>query len=137
MKKALEMASLLLIITCVYFFYAQASVVISEDQYGYPDWKMAMKQIEELQKIVKKMDDYRKIVKRQNARITQLEERVRFLEAIVKLEENEPVDLQTHEKGNEFNGTNAISKGSIKRQGVSFIFDFYFSVLNKMLRVLF
>lgn len=121
----------------MYFFYAQASVVISEDQYGYPDWKMAMKQIEELQKIVKKMDDYRKIVKRQNARITQLEERVRFLEAIVKLEENEPVDLQTHEKGNEFNGTNAISKGSIKRQGVSFIFDFYFSVLNKMLRVLF
>lgn len=117
--------------------YAQASVVISEDQYDYPDWKMAMKQIEELQKIVKQMDDYRKIVKRQNARITQLEERVRFLEAIVKLEENEPVDLQTHEKGNEFNGTNAISKRSIKRQGVSFIFDFYFSVLNKMLRVLF
>lgn len=47
-------------------------------QYGNPDWKMAMKQIEELQKIVKNMDDYRKIVKRQNGRIAQLESRVRL-----------------------------------------------------------
>lgn len=79
-------------------------------------------EIEELQKIVKNMDDYSKIVKRQNGRIAQLESRVRFLEAIVRLEENGPVDLQTHEKGNEFNGTNAISKGSLKRKGVSSIF---------------
>lgn len=128
------MASLLLIIICVYLTlnsYVQTSVVVSEDQYGNPDWKMAMKQIEELQKIVKNMDDYRKIVKRQNGRIAQLESRVRFLEAIVRLEENGPVDSQTHENGNEFNGTNAISKGSLKRKGVSFIFDFYLSVLNK------
>lgn len=117
LKKALEMASLLLIIICVYLTlnsYVQTSVVVSEDQYGNPDWKMAMKQIEELQKIVKNMDDYSKIVKRQNGRIAQLESRVRFLEAIVRLEENGPVDLQTYEKGNEFNGTNAISKGSLK-----------------------
>lgn len=134
LKKALEMASLLLIIICVYLTlnsYVQTSVV-SEDQYGNPDWKMAMKQIEELQKIVKNMDDYLKIVKRQNGRIAQLESRVRFLEAIVRLEENGPVDLQTHEKGIEFNGTNAISKGSLKRKGVSFIFDFYLSVLNNV-----
>lgn len=125
LKKALEMASLLLIIICVYLTlnsYVETSVVVSEDQYGNPDWKMAMKQIEELQKIVKNMDDYRKIVKRQNGRIAQLESRVRFLEAIVRLEENGPVDLQTHEKGIEFNGTNAISKGSLKRKGVSSIF---------------
>lgn len=38
------------------------------------------------------------------------------------LEEKEPVDSQTHENGNEFNGTNAISKGSLKRKGVSSIF---------------
>lgn len=76
LKKALEMASLLLIIICVYLTlnsYVQTSVVVSEDQYGNPDWKMVMKQIEELQKIVKNMDDYSKIVKRQNGRIAQLE----------------------------------------------------------------
>lgn len=49
----------------------------------------------------------------------------------MRLEEKEPVDSQTHENGNEFNRTNAISKGSLKRKGVSFIFDFYLSVLNK------
>lgn len=69
------------LVICVYLTlnsYVETSVVVSEDQYGNPDWKMAMKQIEELQKIVKNMDDYRKIVKRQNGRIAQLESRVRF-----------------------------------------------------------
>lgn len=102
--------------------YAQASVVISQNQYGNPDWKIVMKKFEELQNIVKNMDDYRKIVEKQNGRIAQLEARVRDLETILTLEDHGSVDSQTHERRNESNGNNAILKESVKRQGDSFHF---------------
>lgn len=102
--------------------YAQSSVVILQDQYGNPDWKTVMKKIEELQNIVKNMDDYRKIVEKQNDRIAQLEARVRNLETILTLEKHGSVDSQTHERVNESNGNNAILTGSVTRQGDFFHF---------------
>lgn len=71
------------------------------------------------------MDDYQKIVKKQIGRKAQLEARVRDLEAILTLEEHGSVNQLALKNGNESNGNNQILKGSLKRQDIYFVFDFF------------
>lgn len=110
---SLEMASSLLIVFCVFLIldcFTQSVADTSEIFNDKPEWKLALKKIEELQKTVKIQDnriamlemqsressnlamtDLQITIKHQSDRIAKLEARIQDFDTLLTTEENGPI----------------------------------------------
>ena len=102
-----------------------------------PNWKIAVKKIEELEKLVKIQEERISILEKgstlselrsiaelqetvqiQNYRIAKLETRISELEAMVTDQEPETIDIETHEKVSEFRLNMFTPKRNFIRKGI-------------------
>lgn len=150
-----KMVWISLVLACVYF--ALNSPVIAfpektETLHGNQNWKLAMKKIEELQKIVRFQEDrinslekrreepaekvieLQRILKNHCGRITQLETRVIELESKLK-KEKEPIAIHPIEQGFDSLKPTDISNNriSVFRKGTSISFHLYNFCVNCLL----
>lgn len=141
------MASLKLISTLVCFvmnyFPHNGFAEITEKMYGNQDLKLAIQNIEELQRIVRAQDfristlekghsvskehavtELQMLVKKQNNRIAQLETRIKELENVIKAEENAPIETKGYTLFSNIKEMSANSTENFTRKGIFKLNDY-------------
>lgn len=121
-----------LILNCFTQSFAETSEILNDN----PEWKLALKKIEELQKTVKiqndriamlemqsressnlALTDLQNTIKHQSDQITKLEARIQDFETILTTEENGPIKNIDPEPISESNKINFSAKPKLVRKG--------------------
>lgn len=136
------MASVMLNSKCMrIFFILNLYIYVSaENINGNPDWKLAMRKIDDLQKMVRVQDerismlenqslesvtqtvaDLHNTVRKQGTKIAQLEARIQELETVVKIEDVIPAESAENYRSplSETNGTYVTPNTTSNKRGIS------------------